>query len=148
MSGFSLGPSRQNTLHVDGLSMGIAICYEIVYPRLVYDQSRQANMILTISNDAWFGNSWGPQQHLEMARMRALETALPVLRGTNNGITALIDYKGKVVSQLPQNTQQALEISFQPRRSHSPIQYYSFWWVAIISLAIVIGLQFFSNRQK
>ncbi len=148
MSGFSLGPSKQNTLHVDGLSMGIAICYEIVYPRLVYDQSRQANMILTISNDAWFGNSWGPQQHLEMARMRALETALPVLRGTNNGITALIDYKGKVVSQLPQNTQQALEISFQPRRSHSPIQYYSFWWVAIISLAIVIGLQFFSNRQK
>lgn len=148
MSGFSLGPSKQNTLRVDGLSMGVAICYEIVYPRLVYDQSRQANMILTISNDAWFGHSWGPQQHLEMARMRAIETALPVLRGTNNGITALIDYKGKVASQLPQNTRQALEVIFQPRRSHSPIQYYSFWWLAIISLAFVIGFQFFSNMQR
>ncbi len=143
MSGFSLGPSKQKSLQVDDLSIGVAICYEIVYPRLVYEQSRQANVILTISNDAWFGDSWGPPQHLEMARMRAMETALPVLRGTNNGITASIDYKGKVVSQLPQFTRENLEIVFQPRRSHTPIQYYSFWWLAIIALAMMMGFQFF-----
>jgi len=148
MSGFSLGPAEQKTLKFDHLSMGVAICYEIVYPNLVYDQSRDANVLLTISNDAWFGDSWGPHQHLQMARMRAVEIALPILRGTNNGITAMIDYKGNITAQLPQFVRKNLEITFQPRRSHSPILFYNFWWLAIILLGTMLLVFVFKNRFR
>jgi len=138
MSGFSLGPDNQKALQINGLSLGVAICYEIAYPHLVYDQTRQSNVILTISNDAWFGHSLGPWQHLEMARMRAIETQLAVIRDTNNGITAMINAKGQVEAMLPQFEAKTLETSFQPAVSHAPIQYYHFYAIFIIFLGLLL----------
>jgi apolipoprotein N-acyltransferase len=80
----------------------MAICYEVVYPDLVREQARDANLLATVSNDTWFGASIGPLQHLQMARMRALELGRFMLRATNNGVTAVIDARGRVVAQLPQ----------------------------------------------
>ncbi len=71
--------------------LAMAICYEIVYPDLVRRDARDADVIVTISNDSWFGRSIGPHQHLQMVRMRALENGRYVLRATNNGMTAIVD---------------------------------------------------------
>ena len=79
-----------------------AICYEIVYPDLVRRDAHDADAIVTISNDTWFGRSIGPLQHLQMAQMRALENGRYVLRATNNGVTAIIASDGEIVARAPQ----------------------------------------------
>jgi len=102
MSRSEPGAWRQPLLDIGGHLAAMAICYEVVYPELVREQARRADVLLTISNDSWFGRSIGPLQHLEMARMRALETGRWMLRGTNNGVTAVIDHQGRMLASLPQ----------------------------------------------
>ncbi|MFP5221252.1 MAG: apolipoprotein N-acyltransferase [Acidobacteriota bacterium] len=82
------------------LAMGMLICYESIFPELAQERvSAGANVLVNISNDAWFGNSAAPRQHLELATLRAVEQNRFVLRATNTGITALIDPKGRVSSE-------------------------------------------------
>ncbi|MFO8140794.1 MAG: apolipoprotein N-acyltransferase, partial [Marinobacter sp.] len=94
MSSFSPGPKNQSALIANDVSIMPYICYEVAYPDFVAFNARNAGLLLTISNDGWFGDSIGPLQHLQIARMRALETGRYMLRGTNNGVTAIIDEKG------------------------------------------------------
>ncbi|WP_223262796.1 apolipoprotein N-acyltransferase [Sphingobium sp. SCG-1] len=82
------------------LKMGVQICYEIIFSGHVVDQANRPDFIFNPSNDAWFG-SWGPPQHLAQARLRAIEEALPILRSTPTGISALIDAQGRIVDSLP-----------------------------------------------
>ncbi|MCO1333869.1 apolipoprotein N-acyltransferase [Microbulbifer sp. OS29] len=96
------GPDEQPPLTAAGASWAPLICYEIVYPQLVADTALSAQVLLTISNDAWFGASIGPLQHMQMAQMRALETGRFLVRGTNTGITAIVDPQGHIVEKLPQ----------------------------------------------
>jgi apolipoprotein N-acyltransferase len=102
MSHTEPGAPVQPLLRVGEAKIAMAICYEVVYPDLVREQARDANLLATVSNDTWFGASIGPLQHLQMARMRALELGRFMLRATNNGVTAVIDARGRVVAQLPQ----------------------------------------------
>lgn len=102
MSAFSPGQPNQAPLLAHDFRLSPFICYEIVYPELVRQYARQADLMITISNDSWFGSSIGPLQHLQMARMRALENGRYLIRGTNNGISAIIDERGKLVASSPQ----------------------------------------------
>jgi apolipoprotein N-acyltransferase len=103
MSSFARGDFQQTNLTANGINLAPAICFEIAFPRQVgANINKNTDMIITVSNDAWFGHSHGPAQHLEIARMRALEFGRPVLRATNNGITAFIDHKGEIIARLPQ----------------------------------------------
>ena len=74
MSDFVRGPEHQEPLLVKGYRVAPYICYEVVYPEFVADLAAQSQLLLTISNDTWFGKSIGPHQHLQMAQMRGLET--------------------------------------------------------------------------
>ena len=78
------------------------ICYEVIFPAAVRQSARKENVnfMITITNDAWFGNTIGPRQHLAMAQMRSAELGLPMLRSANTGISALIDGRGKIVKSL------------------------------------------------
>ncbi|NDW20477.1 apolipoprotein N-acyltransferase [Alteromonas hispanica] len=103
MSSFSRGDFQQQNLEANGIKLAPAICFEIAFPRQVTaNVNGDTDMIITVSNDAWFGKSHGPAQHLQIAQMRALELGRPVLRATNNGITAFIDHKGRIDARLPQ----------------------------------------------
>ena len=102
MSRTARGAENQPHLQAGGLALALAICYEIAYPRAVATHARGADALVTLSNDTWFGASIGPHQHLEIARMRALETGKYLLRATNNGITAIVDERGQVVARRPQ----------------------------------------------
>ena len=76
------------------------ICYEIAYPALAWQRARGAQAIITVSNDAWFGTSIARDQHFQMAKMRAIELGLPVIRATNDGISAVIGMDGQVLAQM------------------------------------------------
>jgi apolipoprotein N-acyltransferase len=96
MSSFEPGPSNQGPLLAQGLRFAPAICYEIAYPIFVQEMSKNADFILTVSNDTWFGDSIGPVQHLQIAQWRAIETGKYVIRATNTGYTAIIQPDGKI----------------------------------------------------
>lgn len=101
MTSFTEGPPDQAPLRVQKLALGPMICYEIAYPDLVRRIAGSSDVLTTISNDGWFGRSIGPHQHFQMVRMRALENGREVIRATNNGISAIIDSRGRVREQAP-----------------------------------------------
>ena len=91
MSSFSRGERVQNNLIANGLHILPAICYEIVFSNLVRDNfTEQSDILFTVSNDAWFGDSHGPHQHMQIARMRALELQRPLVRVTNNCVNPVL----------------------------------------------------------
>lgn len=140
MSSFSLGEADQPLLDIAGEKVATAICYEIVYPNLVADMAKEATMLLTVSNDAWFGNSIAPRQHMQMARMRALENAKPMMRGTNNGVTALVDHRGDISAAIEQFSAGELSGYIAPRTGQTIFSQTGSWPIVILSLLICGGL--------
>lgn len=108
MSNFSLAPEGSALLSVGEFKLAPFICYEVVYPDLVASTIPAADILITISNDTWFGKSHGPLQHMQMAQMRALENGRYLIRGTNNGVTAFINEKGEIIKQAEQFVQTTL----------------------------------------
>jgi apolipoprotein N-acyltransferase len=111
------GPFLQPPLEIGGLTGQMAICYEVVYPDLV---RADVDVLLTISNDTWFGASIGPEQHLAIARMRAMENGRWMLRATNNGLTAIVDHRGRVQGRLPQFEEGVLTGEFRVMNGRTP----------------------------
>jgi len=90
------------------------ICYEAVFPQDMRGPEARPRVILHMTNDAWFGNFSGPYQHLAQARMRAIETGVPVLRSANTGVSAAIDAQGRVLAALALNEAGALDVALPP----------------------------------
>lgn len=142
MSSFTRGDFQQTNLLVNGWKLAPAICFEIAFPRqILANIQSDTDFIITVSNDAWFGRSHGPAQHLEIARMRALELGIPVLRATNTGITAFIDHSGEVVSQAPQFEDAALSHSLTTSVGTTPYRYWGDalnWFIVIVCAAFML----------
>jgi len=141
MSGFSAGESDQPQLQLKNLRAAMLICYEIAYPETVRAQSVDADVLLTISNDTWFGSSIGPLQHMQLAQMRARETGRWILRATNNGVTGIIDPKGGITASLPQFQAAVLHGSFRAVTGSTPFQQVGNWPVLLLCF-LVLGLAF------
>ena len=102
-SGYASGPGTI-TLDVAGAPPASPlICYEIIFPGEATAPGRRPGWLMNLTNDAWFGDSSGPRQHLDMARVRAIETGLPVVRAANNGISTIIDPLGRTAARLALN---------------------------------------------
>ena len=102
MSGFSKGQEQQNPFNVFSFNLLPVICYESIFPELIRNaDNAEINGIVMVSNDGWFGKTRGPLEHLAIAKIRALELQKPILRSTNNGVTAIIDAKGNVSASIP-----------------------------------------------
>ena len=122
MSNFSLPLSVQTALEVDQYRLASSICYEIAYPELVRLQAENSDLLITLSNDTWFSGSHAPDQHLQMARMRALENGRWLIRGTNNGLTAVVRPNGEVDSRLARELAGVLEAEIYPMQGQTPYQ--------------------------
>lgn len=114
------GPSAQLALAAGGQRWATPICYEVVFPSLVRRLAREATVLATLSNDAWFGDSLGPEQHHQMARFRARELGRPMVRVTNDGVTALINAQGEETARLPRFSPAVLTGAVEPQRGLTP----------------------------
>lgn len=138
MSSFSRGPENQPPLQANGNGVIPFICYEVAYPDFVARNARNAGLLLTISNDGWFGDSIGPLQHLQIARMRALETGRYMLRGTNNGVTAIIDQKGRIAETIPQFTRATLQGEVFSASGSTPYMQSGSWPVLTLAMILIV----------
>ncbi len=145
MSSFTRGDYQQANLVVNDMSLVSALCYEILFPQQIRANiNDETQFIVTLSNDAWFGRSHGPAQHLQIAQMRAKEFGFPVVRATNNGYTAIIDESGRIQSQIPQFESAVLTDNVNLVQGSTPYRVYGdlwSWLLSVFGLAYVIYLQ-------
>lgn len=142
---FSRGTPDQPPLAVARQRVAMNICYEDVFGEELIHALPQATLMANISNDAWFGASAAPWQHLQIAQMRALETGRVWLRANNTGITAVINAAGQVTAQLPPFTQGVLETTVQGRSGLTP---FARWGnLPVLSLVFVVLIIVWRRRQ-
>lgn len=150
---FDRGQLGQAPLALAGQQIAPNICYEDVFGeeiiKAVMPGSGEpgASLLVNVSNLAWFGNSWALQQHLQISRMRAIETARPMLRATNTGMTAAIDADGSVRAVLAPHQMGVLDVEVQGTQGLTPYVRWGNWPVLILSLAI-IALGFGVSAQR
>jgi apolipoprotein N-acyltransferase len=132
MSQFSPGPDERSTLKLSRVVLGASVCYEDAFAELVADAVPEAELLVNVSNDAWFGDSLAPHQHMQIARMRARETERYMLRATNTGISALINQRGEIVSRSPQFQADVLTGEVTPLQGDTP---FSRWRHRPVALA-------------
>ena len=145
MSAFSAGADQQPELDVGGVPIAVSICFESAYPGVMFAALPQAQLLINLSNDGWFGDSLGPHQHLQIARVRAAESGRWMLRATNTGITALIDAQGRLVKRALGFEPAVLRGEIQPMRGTTP---YVEWGNAPILLLMVALLLAGILRQR
>jgi apolipoprotein N-acyltransferase len=131
--------------HAAPATVGVQICYEIVFPGRVVDESNRPSFLFNPSNDAWFG-AWGPPQHLAQARLRAIEEGLPVIRATPNGISALIGPHGEIIATVPQQRAGVIDGVLPAASGPTIFSRLGLWACAPLGvLLLVIGLA--ANRR-
>ena len=148
MSSFQRGNAEQPNLQSHQGLLAPAICYEIAFPELLRKNVHpETGILLTISNDAWFGESIAAAQHLQIARMRSIELARPLLRSTNTGITAIFDDKGKELGRIETNVADVLRTQIQPAIGQTP---YQKWGDIPLYILVILGLSFLfiMHRRK
>ena len=140
VGGFSRG-NRREPLRLGSIKVGTFICYESIFPDEVRQFAKRGGEIfVNISNDEWFGDTGAPRQHLNMARMRAVENHRWLLRDTNSGITAVIDPYGRVVAEAPRNQRVALQATYSLEDSTTFYTRHGDWFPILCAIITVIGL--------
>jgi apolipoprotein N-acyltransferase len=114
------GSEHQEIRTAAGQKLGLTICYEDAYGSAQLAVLRQATLLINVTNNAWYGDSSAPHQHLQIARMRALEAGRYLIRAANDGITAVIDPHGEIVARLPQFQQGVLHADVRPMTGLTP----------------------------
>jgi len=152
ISDISPGTSNQEPISINkDIKAAPLICYDIVFANDVRKAVKSSDFIINISNDSWFGGSLGPYQHLEIARIRAIENNRWIARSTNDGFTAFINNKGTIVSLMPKYQQGSLtnEISLiKSSTIYSEYGYYVTYLFSIIYIFITLSLYLWSKLRN
>jgi len=137
LSDFSRGSPQQAPLAVAGQRVAVNVCYEDAFGDEIARRLPEATLLVNVSNVAWFGDSLAPSQHLQIARLRAIEAGRMHLTATNTGITAAIDRDGRVLARLPQFAEGRLEIAAQGYAGATPYVRLRDWPTLIAALLVL-----------
>jgi apolipoprotein N-acyltransferase len=146
MSKINSGDSNQELFSISGYQVLGLICFDIAFPLSYINQSKKADFIVNISNDTWFGSSYGPYQHLQIVRARALEFNKWIARGTSDGISTIVDNKGTIVSKIDKGKQGILEGKIYSVDKESYFLMYGYLIAPILS--IILSLLAFVLRLR
>lgn len=147
MSDFRPGEEIQSEFKIKNAVIQPSICYEVAYADLIRQNADKTNLLLTVSNDSWFGNSAARYQHLKIAQVRAKENGKYLLRATNDGITAIINHKGKVLKMAQQNTNTFIKASVPIFSGSTPFAKFGYLNVLLMSLVMLAGLFGFKRKS-
>lgn len=138
--GFASAPWPRKALSVPGLGLVVPlICYEAIFPAVIYAGAERPSALLNVTNDGWFGDTIGPRQHFHQARVRAVEEGLPMIRAANNGISAVIDGLGRVRGRLDMNERGAFAVELPGTSDATPYSKYGdkIFFAMFVVLALV-----------
>jgi apolipoprotein N-acyltransferase len=142
---FTRGAITQKPMKLAGIRVAFNVCYEDLFGEEIIRQAADANVLINVSNVAWFGNSMALPQHLDISRMRSIETGRPMLRATNTGMTASIDPHGRVLAVLPQLTQGSLDVDVQGTTGLTPFTRLGNAAVMILIVLAIAAALFFTR---
>jgi apolipoprotein N-acyltransferase len=148
LSDFTRGAPEQPLLEVAGQRIAVNVCYEDVFGAEIAQRAAAATLLVNVSNVAWFGDSLAPAQHLQIARLRAIETGRMHLTATNTGITAAIDRDGRVLKRMAQFTEGRLEIAAQGYTGATPYVRLRDWPIVALSLLIFAAFIVSARRSR
>jgi len=145
MSNMTRGDSPKQ-MNVGYGSFSPLVCFDIVFGEMVRKDTKSSNYLINVSNDTWFGNSFGPYQHLEISRIRSIENNIPIIRATNDGISALIDSKGTIVYYMGKGTSGILHVKLVPTDVRT--FYNKYGNLLIYIYLIIVSIKIFFVRMK
>ena len=136
-------------MRIGTLQLGVSICFEDVFSRDILLDLPKANLLVNVSNDAWFGDSTAPHQHLQIAQMRSLETERVMLRATNTGISAFIDHKGELLGVSEQFKTQSITAEVNGRVGATPFVYFArLQWLSALVPLWLLCLPLWRRRRR
>jgi apolipoprotein N-acyltransferase len=142
------GPADQPPLTVAGEKLAITICYEDVFGAEQLRYLADATLLVNVSNDAWFGDSIAPHQHLQIARVRAAEAGRYLLRATNTGVTAVVDAHGRVVDELPQFEAGLLKATVRGYTGATPYARVGNYLVVLVCSGALVAVLAVARRRR
>ena len=145
---FARGAPDQPPLAAAGQRVAVNICYEDAFGDDIGPRAARATLLANLSNVAWFGDSLAPSQHLQIARLRAIETGRVHLAATNTGITAAIDRDGAVLARLPQFAEGRLEVEVQGYTGVTPYMRFSDWPIVALCLGLLSAATLVAWRRQ
>ena len=137
LSDLSRGGTQQQPMRLAGQKIGVNICYEDVFGEEIIRQLPAATLLVNISNDAWYGQSYAADQHMQFSQARALETGRYMLRATNTGATTSIDAHGYVLAHAPHDVKITLETTAQGYTGSTPYVRWGNWPFILICFGVI-----------
>ena len=141
LSDLSRGGTKQQPMNLVGQKIAVNICYEDVFGEEIIRQLPAASMLVNMTNDAWYGQSFAANQHLQFSQARALETGRFMLRATNTGATAAIDQHGYVLAHVPHFTKTTLNLAAQGFADSTPYVRFGNWPFIVFCFTILIWIR-------
>ena len=146
MSSLQEGPNHQPYFNLNNFKILGLICFDIAFPLSFRSEIKNADFIINISNDTWFGNSYGPYQHLQIVRARALESNKWIARGTSDGISTIVDNKGTIVDLLPKNARDTLYGTIF--RTNNSTFFFNYGYLLAPLMSLILLVSFFIIRYR
>jgi apolipoprotein N-acyltransferase len=146
-SSFDRGAALQEPLQAAGQYIAASVCYEDAYGSTQLPELRKATLLVNVTNDSWFGRSTARYQHLQISRMRALETGRPMVRAANDGVSTVIGAHGEILARAPEYEANVMRAEVQPRTGLTPYASVGNWPVVCLAL-VIAGFGAYLGRRN